>query len=102
MRSIIKILLLAAYIATSCMTQAQNNRQQLTREQLAEVQAKHIAKETGMDDATSKRFINTYCDFQKEIWALNPKKEYSIATWMKKRQDKPYKTDSSTAKRFST
>lgn len=74
MRSIIKILLLAAYIATSCMTQAQNNRQQLTREQLAEVQAKHIAKETGMDDATSKRFINTYCDFQKEIWALNPKK----------------------------
>ena len=27
-----------------------------------------------MDDATSKRFINTYCDFQKEIWALNPKK----------------------------
>ena len=74
MKNIIRLLLLAVTLTTFSHTLfAQDNRQRLSREQLAEVQAKHIAGEIGMDNAASKRFINTYCRFQQEIWALGPR-----------------------------
>lgn len=74
MRNLIKILLLAVFLTTynSAIIAQNSNNQRLTREQLAEVQAKHIAKEMAMDDSTSKKFIATYCQFQKEIWELGP------------------------------
>ena len=78
MKGIIRLLLLVAALTTFCgMASAQNSRQRLTREQLAEVQAKHIAKEMAMDDATSQRFIDTFCQFQREIWALGPRPKQS-------------------------
>lgn len=49
---------------------AQSGRQRITREQLAEVQAKYIAGKMNMESATSNRFVKTYCQFQKELWAL--------------------------------
>ena len=74
MKNIIRLLLLAvALTAFSGTVSAQSNKQRLTREQLAEVQAKHIAKEMAMDEATSQRFIETFCQFQREIWALGPR-----------------------------
>ncbi len=68
-------LLLLAVIMMVCSTTlyAQSSRQRITREQLAEVQAKHIADELDMGEAKSKRFINTYCQFQKELWSLGPR-----------------------------
>lgn len=73
MKNIIRLLLLAvALTAFSGTVSAQSNKQRLTREQLAEVQAKHIAKEMAMDKATSQRFIKTFCQFQRDIWALGP------------------------------
>ena len=42
----------------------------LTRAQLSERQAKYIASELALDDETTARFINTYTQCQKEIWAL--------------------------------
>ena len=45
----------------------------MTREQLAEVQANFIANEMSMDDTTAGQFIETFCQFQKEIWALGPR-----------------------------
>ncbi len=59
--------------AFSGATSAQGNQQRITREQLAEAQAMHIAKEMAMDDTTSRRFVETYCQFQREIWALGPR-----------------------------
>ncbi len=50
-----------------------NNKQRLTREQLAKTQANHIASKISMDDATTNKFVDTYCRCQKEIWALGPK-----------------------------
>ena len=74
MKNIIRLMLLAvALTALSSAVSAQNNKQRLTREQLAEVQAKHIAKEMGMDEATSRRFIEIFCQFQRDIWALGPR-----------------------------
>ncbi|HJD09574.1 MAG TPA: hypothetical protein H9922_00225 [Candidatus Phocaeicola caecigallinarum] len=74
MKNIIRLLLLVVSLtAFSGAVSAQNNKQRLTREQLAEVQAKHIAKEMAMDKATSQRFIKTFCQFQRDIWALGPR-----------------------------
>ena len=78
MKNLIRLLLLAvALTAFSGTVSAQSNKQRLTREQLAEVQAKHIAKETAMDKATSQRFIKTFCQFQRDIWALGPRPKQS-------------------------
>ena len=93
MKGIIRLLLLVVALTTFCGTiSAQTGKQRLTREQLAEVQAKHIAKEMAMDDATSQRFIakemamddatsqrfiDTFCQFQRDIWALGPRPKRS-------------------------
>lgn len=78
MKNIIRLLLLVVtFTAFNFTAMAQNNsqahKQRITREQLAEVQAKHIAKDLAFDEATSKRFIKTYCDYQQEVWALGPR-----------------------------
>ena len=44
--------------------QAPNNKQRLTREQLAEKQAQHIAKDLALDAETTTKFINTYTQCQ--------------------------------------
>lgn len=84
MKSIFRILLLTMAMTTFCVsTYAQkDSRQRMTREQLAEIQAKYIAKEMAMDDAIAEQFIETFCRFQKEIWALGPrpKRETSDST----------------------
>ncbi len=53
---------------------AQNNqRQRMSGEQLADAQAKYIARQLALDDVTTGKFVSTYCDFQKELWALGPR-----------------------------
>lgn len=52
---------------------AQSNKQQITREQLSEVQARYIADKVGMNVADRQRFVETYKTFQKEVWALGPR-----------------------------
>lgn len=75
MKKIINIIIMAAIMLTvSATAYAQNQqRQRMTREQLAELQARRIAENMAFDDQTSARFINTYCRCQKEIWALGPR-----------------------------
>ena len=50
-------------------------KQKLTREQLAEKQAYHIALDlsNAFKDEISGRFVKTYVAYQKEIWALGPR-----------------------------
>lgn len=77
MKNIFRLLLLvvafAAFSFTANAQSNQNDKQRLTREQLVEVQAKHIAKELAFDEATSKRFVKTYSQYQHEVWALGPR-----------------------------
>lgn len=84
MKNIFRILLFAMAMTTFCVsTYAQkDSRQRMTREQLAEAQAKYIAKEMAMTDTIAEKFIATFCQFQKEIWALGPrpKREASDCT----------------------
>ena len=79
MKHIMRTFVIAIMMIASCATtfaQQYNNtqrpsqKQRISREQLAEVQAKHIASELAFSDAVTEKFIKTYCNYQKEIWAL--------------------------------
>jgi len=81
MKRIIRTLVVAIMMIATCATafaqqntpQRPNKKQRISREQLAEIQAKHIASELAFGDAVTERFVKTYCDCQKEIWALGPR-----------------------------
>uniref|UniRef100_UPI0025D0FECB hypothetical protein n=1 Tax=Prevotella sp. TaxID=59823 RepID=UPI0025D0FECB len=60
-------------VSTSVFAQAPNQKQRLSREQLAEKQAQYIVHDLGLDDKTSSKFIDTYTQCQKEVWALGPR-----------------------------
>lgn len=67
------IAIMMAIILTGTATAQNAQRQRMTREQLAEMQAKRIAEAMAFDDATSKKFIETFTSCQNEIWALGPR-----------------------------
>ena len=76
MKKILGILMMVVAmmtVSTSVCAQAPNQKQRLSREQLAEKQAQYIAHDLGLDDKTSSKFIDTYTQCQKEVWALGPR-----------------------------
>ena len=77
MKKVLTFALCAIMMAVcSVSTQAQDEpgkKQRKSREEVAEAGARHIAHELAFDDATAKKFIETYCDYQKEMWAFGPK-----------------------------
>ena len=79
MKNIIRIAVIILMMTLGGLSAvAQNNqRQRLTREQFAEAQANYIANQLALDDATTNKFVNTYCDFQKELWAIGPRMKQS-------------------------
>lgn len=74
MKNLLKINLMAVLLLAFCaMGTAQDLHQRMSREQLAEKQAKHIAQELAFDEATTQQFVGTFCAYQQEMWALGPK-----------------------------
>jgi len=78
MKNLAQWILAVAIMAASCITvsaQTSNDREQannerLSREQMAERQARRIADQMAFDDATTTKFVNTYMAYRKEMWAL--------------------------------
>ena len=75
MRQLATMMVIAiAMLFTSINKSAQsNNQQRMSREQLAEKQARHIAHELALAAATTQKYVTTYCAYQKEVWALGPR-----------------------------
>lgn len=75
MKYIIRIVVATIIMISSCAAAfaQRDDTRRLSREQLAEVQAKHIANELAFSDAATEQFVKTYCECQKEIWALGPR-----------------------------
>ena len=76
MTRIIRTLLIVIMMVASnvvVIAQQPNCQQQVSREQLAEIEAKHIAHELAFSDAVSGKFVATYCNYRKDIWALGPR-----------------------------
>lgn len=80
MTRIIRTLLIAIVMIASCVTafaQQPNRQQRVSREQLAEIEAKHIAQELAFSEAITEKFVATYCNYKKDIWALGPRQRHS-------------------------
>ena len=80
MKDIVRIAFCAIMMAV-CTTAVQaqdnnqSNEQRMSREQLAEAHARHIAHDLALDDQTTQQFIEAYQDYQKEVWALGPRQK---------------------------
>lgn len=76
MKQLFRVILIAIMIVTSGATAvAQNNSgQRLSREELATKQAQYIAHELALDESITNKYVETYCQYQREIWALGPRK----------------------------
>ena len=73
--------IMMAVCSTAVQAQTeQSKKQRISREELAEKQARHIAHELALDDATTEKYVATYKAYQQEVWALGPRvKRHSAA-----------------------
>lgn len=76
MKQLFRAILIAIMIVASAATAvAQNNSgQRLSREELATKQAQYIAHELALDESTTNKYVETYCQYQREVWALGSRK----------------------------
>lgn len=76
MKQLVKTLLIAIMIMVSgTMVMAQTgNMQKLSREELAVKQAQYIAHELALDEAASDKYVEVYCQYQRDLWNIGPRK----------------------------
>ena len=81
MKKILKTLALATLalaLCTNIYAQEQKpapKKPKMTPEQMATIQAKDIAMNLGFDDATTEKFVKTFCDYRAEIRTANKAKK---------------------------
>lgn len=76
MKQLFRVIFIAIMIVasgTAAMAQ-DNSRQRLSREELATKQAQYIARELALDESTTNKYVETYCQYQREVWALGSRK----------------------------
>lgn len=76
MKQLFRVILIAIMIVAGGATAvAQNNSgQRLSREDLATKQAQYIAHELALDEPTTNKYVETYCQYQREVWSLGSRK----------------------------
>lgn len=76
MKQLVQTLLIAIMImANGTMVMAQTgNMQKLSREDLAVKQAQYIAHELALDGAASDKYVEAYCQYQRDLWNIGPRK----------------------------
>lgn len=76
MKQLFRVILIAIMVVASGATAiAQDNgSRRLSREELATKQAKYIAHELALGEPTTDKYVKTYCQYQREVWALGPRK----------------------------
>ena len=67
------VALMVIATCTAAFAQPQGKKQRMSREQLAEVQAHHIAEQLAFSDDVTAKFVSVFCQQQQEIWALAPR-----------------------------
>lgn len=76
MTKLLRTILIAIIVVasgTAAMAQADSG-QRLSREELATKQAQYIARELALDEPTTNKYVETYCQYQREVWALGSRK----------------------------
>lgn len=76
MKKYFQIILIALTILVCGMTASaqRTSGQRLSREELAVQQAKYIAKELALYGTTTQKYVDTYCQYQRELWNLGPRR----------------------------
>lgn len=80
MKKLLQFLFVAVIMAMCGMTasaQSKDDAKKPTPEQFATRQAQYIAKKLSLDEANTQKYVDTYCQFQKEVWALGSPKDLS-------------------------
>lgn len=76
MKNLLKINLMALLVLAFCtIATAQDKQQRMSREELAKKQANYIANEMAFDETTTQQFVETYCAYQQEVWALGSRQK---------------------------
>lgn len=88
MKKIFRVIFIAIMVVASGATAiAQNNvSQRLSREELATKQAQYIAQELALDEPTTKKYVETYCQYQREVWALSSRKDLTTEQRLERSQ----------------
>lgn len=88
MKHFFQVILLAVIVVASGATAiAQNNSgQRLSREELATKQAQYIAHELAFDVSTTNKYVETYCQYQREVWALGSRKDLTTEQRLERSQ----------------
>lgn len=76
MKNLFRIMLVVTAVFAFTVTAPAQHRkggERISREQLAEKQAKRIAGKLALPADVTEKFIGTYLKCQKEIWALGPR-----------------------------
>ena len=88
MKQILQTILIAIVIMANgmpVMAQASSS-QRLSREELAVKQAQYIAREIALDKSTTDKYVETYCQYQHEVWALGSRKNLSTEQRLERSQ----------------
>ena len=88
MKQLLQTIIIAIVIMASgmsAMAQA-NSSQRLSREELAVKQAQYIARELAFDKSITDKYVETYCQYQNEVWALGSRKSLTIEQRLERSQ----------------
>lgn len=88
MKQLLQTIIIAIVVMASgmsAMAQA-NSSQRLSREELAVKQAQYIAQKLALDKLTTDKYVETYCQFQHEVWALGSRKNMTTKQRLERSQ----------------
>lgn len=76
MKELFRVIFIAIMVMASGATAVAQNRsgQRLSREELATKQAQYIAQELALDESATNKYVESYCQYQREVWALGSRK----------------------------
>ena len=88
MKQLLQTIIIAIVVIASgmsAMAQA-NSSQRLSREELAVKQAQYIARELAFDKSNTDKYVETFCQYRNEVWALGPRKNLTTEQRLERSQ----------------
>ena len=88
MKQLLQTIIIAIVVMASgmsAMAQA-NSSQRLSRKELAVKQAQYIARELALDKSNTDRYVETFCQYRNEVWALGPRKNLTTEQRLERSQ----------------
>ena len=88
MKQLLQTIIIAIVVMASgmsAMAQA-NSSQRLSRKELAVKHAQYIARELAFDKSNTDKYVETFCQYRNEVWALGPRKNLTTEQRLERSQ----------------